>query len=159
MVFSDGSPHARLVFVGDFPDETEDIIGLPFTSDRGILLDKIIKAMQMQRESIYLCNAVKCHPSGGAVPTQSQMDACYGFLEAQLKLVDPEVVVVMGEAVARQTLQTDKPLKEIHGQTMEVAGRKVIPVHDLNSMMKDPALKKPVWQALQEVMKLLEATP
>ena len=135
IVFGAGRPDARVAFVGDFPSELDDQIGQPFVGPAGQLLGRMIRAMGIRREDAYLTTALKCRPGRGA-DLDSAWQACGGFLAAQLDVVQPEVVVVLGEFAARALLGRDEGFPRVRGQWTEVAGRPAMVTFHPNSNIK-----------------------
>jgi len=125
----EGSCCARIVFVGEAPGGDEDIQGRPFVGRAGQLLDKIIAAMGLKRSDIFICNILKCRPPGNRDPLPDEIASCVGYLQAQLELIQPEVIVALGAHAARTLLDTNKPIGQLRGKFHEYQmgiGRKPI---------------------------------
>lgn len=112
----EGSPNARIVFVGEGPGENEDLQGRPFVGRAGQLLDKIIAAMGLKRSDVYICNIVKCRPPGNREPRPEEIISCLPYLKRQLGLIRPEVIVALGAPAAKTLLNTNKPIGQIRGK-------------------------------------------
>lgn len=157
-VLSDGSPQARLVFVGEAPGRDEDLSGVPFVGRAGQLLTKMIVAMGFRREDVYICNVLKDRPPGNRTPQPEEMEACLPFLERQLEIVHPEVICVMGAVAAKALLGPDLSIGKIRGQVMEYKGFTVVPTFHPAYLLRNPSAKKFVWEDLKKIKKLLEET-
>ncbi len=159
IVFGSGNPKARLVFVGEGPGAEEDAQGLPFVGPAGQLLTKMIVAMGLTREDVYICNVVKCRPPGNRNPEPDEIAACEPFLRAQLHSIGPEVVVALGKFAAQTLLQEGTPITRLRGQWRTYQGMKLMPTFHPAYLLRNPAEKKPCWQDLKAVMAVLANTP
>ncbi len=155
LVFGAGNPHARLVFVGEGPGAEEDLQGLPFVGPAGQLLTKMIGAMGLQREDVYICNVVKCRPPGNRNPEPDEIAACEPFLRAQLNSIGPEVVVALGKFAAQTLLRDATPITRLRGQWRTYQGMKLMPTFHPAYLLRNPAEKKPCWEDLKAVMAVL----
>jgi uracil-DNA glycosylase len=127
IVFGSGNPRARLVFVGEGPGAEEDAQGLPFVGPAGQLLTKMISAMGLRRDDVYICNVVKCRPPGNRNPEPDEIAACEPFLRAQLHSIGPEVVVALGKFAAQTLLREATPITRLRGQWRTYQGMKLMP--------------------------------
>ena len=127
VVFGEGNPHARLMFVGEGPGEQEDLQGRPFVGPAGQLLDRMILAMQFTREEVYIANVVKCRPPHNRNPEPEEADACRGYLARQIELIQPEVIVVLGAVAARFLLQRREGITRLRGHWLGYNGIPVMP--------------------------------
>ena len=118
----EGNPSARLVFVGEAPGEKEDNLGRPFVGRAGQLLTKIIEAMGLKREEVFICNILKSRPPGNRDPLESEITACIGYLHQQLEIIDPEVIVALGAHAARTLLETSETIGRLRGQIHSYQG-------------------------------------
>ena len=155
IVFGVGSPEARLMFVGEGPGEDEDLQGYPFVGKAGQLLTKMIEAMGMQREDVYICNTVKCRPPNNRNPEPDELLACEPFLKGQLGAVKPEVIVTLGKFAAQALLREQTPISRLRGQWREYEGIPVMPTFHPAYLLRSPAEKGKVWEDLKQVMKRL----
>jgi len=155
LVFGAGHPRARLLFVGEGPGAEEDLQGLPFVGPAGQLLTKMIGAMGLKREDVYICNVVKCRPPGNRNPEPDEIAACEPFLRAQLKAIGPEVVVALGKFAAQTLLQDATPITRLRGQWRTYQGMKLMPTFHPAYLLRNPAEKKPCWEDLKAVMAVL----
>jgi len=155
IVFGVGSPEARLMFVGEAPGEDEDLQGYPFVGKAGQLLTKMIEAMGLRREDVYICNTVKCRPPNNRNPEPDELLACEPFLKGQLGAVKPEVIVTLGKFAAQALLREQTPITRLRGQWREYEGIPVMPTFHPAYLLRSPAEKGKVWDDLKQVMKRL----
>jgi len=151
-VFGVGNPEARLCFVGEGPGRDEDLRGEPFVGRAGQLLDRMIKAMGLSRDDVYICNVVKCRPPENRTPLPDEMATCAPFLDRQLDVVAPEAVVALGACAARQLLSTTLPMGRLRGRFHEWRGVPVMPTYHPAYLLRNEEAKRPVWDDLQQVM-------
>ncbi|HLD44152.1 MAG TPA: uracil-DNA glycosylase [bacterium] len=156
IVFGQGNPHADLMFVGEGPGADEDKQGLAFVGRAGQLLTDMIKAMKLSRDAVYIANIVKCRPPGNRAPEPNEMSACMPFLKQQIYLVNPKVIVCLGKTAAQALLQTETPISKIRGVFGKFEGIPLMPTFHPAYLLRNPAMKKPVWEDLQKVMRVLE---
>jgi DNA polymerase len=152
-VFGEGNPDAELMFIGEFPSEEDDIQGRPFAGEDGVLLTKMISAMQFDRQEVFICNVVKCHPPGKRNPSPEEAAACMPYLKRQIELVKPKVIVLLG-AMPLQCLLGQRGISRFRGQWQEYNGIPVMPTFHPAYLLRFEAEKKPAWQDLQKVMKV-----
>jgi len=155
-VFSRGNPDTDLVFVGEGPGYNEDQQGLPFVGRAGQLLDRMIAAMGYDRDGVYICNVVKCRPPENRTPLPTEARACAHFLVPQLDLVRPEAIVALGRCAA-ENLQVVPPAGRWRGIWGEWRGIPVMPTYHPAFLLRSPQFKKPVWEDLQAVLKVLKS--
>ncbi|MEW6777894.1 MAG: uracil-DNA glycosylase [Bdellovibrionota bacterium] len=162
IVFADGSPKARVVFVGEGPGRDEDLKGLPFVGRAGVLLTDIIeKGMGLKRSEVYICNVVKCRPTvdlafeKDRAPEPDEVAACGGFLLRQLRSVHPEVIVTLGNPSTQFLLQTKDGITRLRGKWQEWEGISVMPTFHPAYVLRNPPSKKEVWADIQLVMERL----
>ena len=155
IVFGVGSPEARLMFVGEAPGEDEDLQGYPFVGKAGQLLTKMIEAMGLRREDVYICNTVKCRPPNNRNPEPDELLACEPFLKGQLGAVKPEVIVTLGKFAAQALLREQTPITRLRGQWREYEGIPVMPTFHPAYLLRSPAEKAKVWEDLKQVMQRL----
>jgi DNA polymerase len=148
----EGSSQAELVFVGESPGEQEDQQGRPFVGKSGQLLDRMIQAMGLQREQVYVCNVVKCRPPGNRNPEADEIAACSPFLARQLDVIRPKVVVALGKFAAQTLLQTDAPISNLRGNFFPYRnGSKLMPTFHPAYLLRNPESKREAWEDLQQV--------
>jgi DNA polymerase len=159
-VFSDGSDHARVLFVGEAPGQSEDEQGVPFVGAAGQLLTDIIqKGMGLARAQVYIANVLKCRPPGNRDPEPEEKALCTPYLDRQIELVDPGVIVALGLHAARHLLGTTLSLARLRGKVHAWNGRKVIATYHPAFLLRTPAAKKDCWQDIQLAMRELGLAP
>ena len=142
IVVGEGNPHAELVFVGEGPGEQEDIQGRPFVGRAGQLLDKMIEAMGLKREQIYIANVVKCRPPGNRNPEPDEISSCSPFLHRQLDAIKPKIIVALGKFSAQTLLQTETRISELRGHFHPYRGTKLMPTFHPAYLLRNPPAKK-----------------
>jgi uracil-DNA glycosylase len=152
IVFGDGDPNARLMFVGEGPGADEDASGLPFVGKAGQLLNNMITAMGLKREEVYIANIVKCRPPGNRTPEFIEATTCSQFLVRQIDVVRPEVIVALGATAATYLLGVKQSLASLRGQWHSVRGAKVAVTYHPAFLLRDPRQKVEAWKDLQRVM-------
>jgi uracil-DNA glycosylase len=155
IVFADGSPEARLMFVGEGPGADEDAQGLPFVGRAGQLLNNMIAAMGLKREEVYIANIVKCRPPGNRTPEPEEANTCVQFLNRQIEVVRPEVIVALGATAATYLLGQRQPLAGLRGRVHQFRGAKLIVTYHPAFLLRDPRQKKEAWADLQIAMREL----
>lgn len=151
VVFGSGDPNADLMFVGEGPGAEEDRQGLPFVGPAGALLTKMIEAIDLTRESVYITNVVKCRPPGNRDPLPDEAGACRGYLERQIELVRPRVIVALGRVAAQALLGNDLPLGRMRGRWSTVLGVPTMVTYHPAALLRNRAWKRPAWEDLQAV--------
>ncbi|MGD0902204.1 MAG: uracil-DNA glycosylase [Terracidiphilus sp.] len=159
LVFGDGSPAARLMFVGEGPGADEDAQGLPFVGRAGQLLNNMIAAMGLKREEVYIANVVKCRPPGNRTPEPDEADTCTPFLFRQIDAVRPEVLVALGATAATYLLGQRQPLAGLRGRVHSFRGARLIVTYHPAYLLRDPRQKKEAWADLQLAMRELGLKP
>ena len=160
VVFGEGDPAARLLFVGEGPGEDEDNQGRPFVGRAGQLLNKIIAAMGMKREDVYIANVVKCRPPGNRAPKPDEVESCTPFLERQIEAIRPRIICALGASAAHHLLKSDVPVSVLRGKFSEyqdLQGRKVqlMVTYHPAYLLRNPAAKKQVWEDMQKILAVL----
>jgi uracil-DNA glycosylase family 4 len=163
LVFGAGNPHASLVFVGEGPGADEDREGIPFVGRAGQLLTKMIGAMKLSRDDVYICNVVKCRPPNNRDPEADEVEACEGFLKAQLSILRPRVIVGLGRHAVHTLLRTQTPISKLRGTWHRYEGIDLMPTYHPSYLLReerDPqqTKKREAWSDLQLVMKKLAET-
>jgi uracil-DNA glycosylase family 4 len=155
-VFSRGDPFARLAFVGEGPGYHEDQQGVPFVGRAGQLLDKMIVAMGLAPEGVYICNVVKCRPPENRTPLPDESAACMPFLQRQLQLVAPRVIVALGRCAAEALGCAEAGDRGWRGTWKQWEGIPVMSTYHPAFLLRSPQFKRPVWEDLQQVMRRLQ---
>jgi uracil-DNA glycosylase len=152
IVFGDGSPNARLMFIGEGPGADEDAQGLPFVGKAGQLLNNMITAMGLAREDVYIANIVKCRPPGNRVPEPVEANTCSQFLLRQIDVVQPQVIVALGATAAMYLLGVKQSLSGLRGRWHTCRGAKLAVTYHPAFLLRDPRQKAEAWKDLQMVM-------
>jgi DNA polymerase len=157
VVFGVGNPQARLMFVGEAPGEDEDKQGEPFVGRAGQLLTKIIEAIGMTREQVYIANVIKCRPPGNRNPEPDEVLTCEPFLFEQLGIIQPRIVVALGKFAAQSLLRTTEPITKLRGRVFDWRGASLIPTFHPAYLLRNPPAKREVWEDMKKVRELLQA--
>jgi len=159
IVFGDGSPTARLMFVGEGPGADEDAQGIPFVGKAGQLLNNMIAAMGLKREEVYIANVVKCRPPGNRTPEPDEGNTCSPFLFRQIDVIRPQVLVALGATAATYLLGARQPLAGLRGRVHAFRGAQLIVTYHPAYLLRDPRQKKEAWADLQIAMRELGLKP
>jgi len=159
IVFADGDPNARLMFVGEGPGADEDASGIPFVGKAGQLLNNMIAAMGLKREEVYIANIVKCRPPANRAPEFVEATTCSQFLLRQIDIVRPEIIVALGATAATYLLGVKQSLASLRGQWHAARGTKVAVTYHPAFLLRDPRQKGEAWKDLQRVMAEMGLTP
>jgi DNA polymerase len=157
IVFGVGNPDADLMFVGEAPGGDEDIQGIPFVGRAGQLLTKIIEAIGLERQDVYIANVIKCRPPQNRNPEQDEVETCEPFLFQQIDIIKPKVIVALGTFAARALLRTLDPISRLRGRLYEYRGAKLIPTFHPAYLLRNPASKRDVWEDMKKVRELLKS--
>ncbi len=155
IVFGTGDPDAKLVFVGEGPGHDEDQKGEPFVGKAGQLLTKIIEAMNLTRERVYICNIIKCRPPGNRNPAPDEIKACFPFLERQLDAIRPDFICALGTFAAQTLLDSDEPISKMRGRLYDYRGMKVMPTYHPAYLLRNPEKKRDVWEDMKKLISLM----
>jgi DNA polymerase len=153
IVFGQGSPGARLMFIGEGPGQEEDRAGEPFVGAAGQLLTRVIQAMNLTREAVYIANVVKCRPPGNRVPEPVEIATCLPFLERQIAAVRPDLICLLGACAAQSLLRTAEPISRLRGRFFEFRGIRVMPTFHPAYLLRNPEKKREVWEDMKLLMK------
>jgi uracil-DNA glycosylase family 4 len=157
VVFGVGNPEADLMFVGEAPGADEDIQGIPFVGRAGQLLTKIIEAIELKRDDVYIANVIKCRPPGNRNPEPDEIETCEPFLFTQIDSIKPKVIVTLGKFAAQTLLRTEDPISRIRGRVFDYRGAKLVPTFHPAYLLRNPSSKREVWEDMKLVKKLLNA--
>lgn len=155
VVFGSGNPRASLMFIGEAPGEEEDKQALPFVGRAGQLLTKIIEAMGLKREDVYIANILKCRPPNNRAPLPAEIAACEEVVLRQVEMIKPRVICTLGKFASQTILKTETPISVLRGNFREYNGIKVMPTFHPAYLLRNPEDKKLVWQDMKKVMKEL----
>jgi uracil-DNA glycosylase len=155
VVFGVGNPNADLMFVGEAPGADEDIQGEPFVGRAGQLLTKIIEAIGLKREDVYIANVIKCRPPGNRNPEPDEVEQCEPFLFRQIDTVKPKVIVALGKFAAQCLLRTNDPITRIRGREFKYRDAILIPTYHPAYLLRTPSAKKEVWEDMKRVRTIL----
>lgn len=152
LVFGSGNPNAELMFVGEAPGFDEDKQGLPFVGKAGQLLTRIIEAMTLGRESVYIANCLKCRPPENRSPLPAEIITCKPILDRQIAIIRPRVICALGKFAAQTLLNTEEPISRLRGRFVERDGFKIMPTFHPAYLLRNPDDKKLVWEDMKKVM-------
>lgn len=155
IVFGQGNAKAQLMFVGEAPGRDEDEQGLAFVGRAGQLLTKIIEAMGRKREDVWIANILKCRPPNNRNPEADEVASCRPFLEEQIRLISPKVIVTLGTFAAQALLETDEPIGRMRGRWRTARGVRVMPTFHPAFLLRSPERKKDVWEDMKLVRDFL----
>lgn len=139
VVFGTGNEHADVMFIGEGPGENEDLQGEPFVGRGGKLLDDMLELIDLDRSQVYIANMVKCRPPKNRDPLPEEQSACAGWLNRQLELIDPKLIVCLGRIAAMRFIRSDFRISREHGQWFDVNGRRVMALYHPAALLRDPA--------------------
>ena len=152
----EGNPHARLMFIGEGPGRDEDQTGRPFVGRAGQLLDKMIGAIGLSREEVFIANVVKCRPPQNRAPEGDEVAACMPYLRAQVGLIRPQVIVLLGSSALGAILGPDHRITRERGAWIERKGVWFMPTFHPAALLRDESKKRPVWEDLKKVRDKLQ---
>jgi len=155
-VFGSGNPEARVLLIGEGPGADEDKQGLPFVGRAGQLLTDILKAIKFSREEVYIANIVKCRPPGNRTPTAAEIDACFPFLQKQIELIKPSLILLLGATAVLGLLQKKESLSALRGKVYEYGEAKVMVTYHPAALLRNPALKRGCWEDVQAFRKIYD---
>jgi uracil-DNA glycosylase family 4 len=157
IVFGVGNPRARLMIVGEAPGEEEDKTGEPFVGRAGQLLTKIIEAIGLTRDQVYIANVIKCRPPANRNPENDEVAACEPFLFRQIDAIQPKVIVPLGKFAAQCLLKTMDPITRLRGRQFDYRGTVLIPTFHPAYLLRNPSAKREVWEDMKKVRAILQA--
>src|SRR6478672_1003750 len=157
VVFGVGNPEADLMFVGEAPGADEDIQGIPFVGRAGQLLTKMIQAINLERDQVYIANVIKCRPPGNRNPEPDEIATCEPFLFQQIDAVKPRVIVALGSFAAKTLLRSDETISRLRGRIYDFRGAKLVPTFHPSFLLRSPDRKRDAWEDLKRARALLTA--
>jgi uracil-DNA glycosylase len=155
----EGNPKAELVCVGEAPGAKEDETGRPFIGQAGQLLTKILSAIDLTREQVFICNVLKHRPPGNRNPLPEEVDACSPYLIRQLELIKPKVIVAFGTFAAQTLLNTKTPLGQLRGLVHQYHGIPLVVTYHPAALLRNPAWKRPTWEDVKLARRILDSSP
>lgn len=156
-VFGSGPDNCRVMFVGGAPEPEDEGSGIPFSGPAGELLARIIGAMKLDRESVYITHLLKCRPKGDLVFDRMAGLFCRAHLDSEIKRVRPEIIIVLGEYPAQVLFGTSEPIVRLRGRFQDLRGIPVMTTHDPAHLLENPSAKRAVWNDMKQVMAKLPA--
>ena len=157
IVFGVGNPEAALMFVGEAPGAEEDIQGIPFVGRAGQLLTKIIEAIGLTRDEVYIANVIKCRPPGNRNPEPDEVEPCEPFLFRQIDAIRPKVIVALGKFAAQSLLRSAEPISKLRGREFPFRDAVLMPTFHPAYLLRNPSSKREVWDDMKRVRELLAA--
>ena len=156
IVFGTGNPNARLAFVGEGPGYDEDVKGEPFVGRAGQLLTKIIEAINLTRDEVYICNIIKCRPPSNRNPEPDEIKACFPFLKRQLDAIAPDFICALGTFAAQTLLDTNEPISKLRGRLFDYRGMQVMPTYHPAYLLRSPEKKRDVWEDMKKLIGMMK---
>jgi DNA polymerase len=156
VVFGQGNPNAKLVFVGEAPGADEDRQGLAFVGKAGQLLTKIIEAIKLKREEVYICNIIKCRPPENRIPSADEITCCVPYVMKQLEAINPPIICALGNVAAHSLLNTTTPMNRLRGRFHKFGQALLMPTYHPSALFRTPEYKKLVWEDVQMIQKEYE---
>ena len=146
-----GDEDAALMVIGEAPGAEEDRQGLPFVGEAGRLLTRIIEAIELQREEVYICNVLKCRPPNNRDPRPEEVQTCEPYLKRQIEIIQPKVICSLGRFATQTLLRTTESMGRLRGRTHEYEGIPVIPTYHPAALLRNPQWKRPTWEDMKRV--------
>jgi DNA polymerase len=146
---------AEIMFVGEAPGADEDEQGVPFVGRAGQLLTKMIEAMGLRRDDVYIANVLKCRPPGNRNPEPDEIQTCQPFLFRQVASIQPQVVIALGAFAARTLLDSEEPISKLRGRVFDFRGAKLIPTFHPSFLLRSPGNKREAWEDLKMALGIL----
>ncbi len=155
-VFGSGKADADIVLIGEAPGAVEDQIGKPFVGEAGQLLDRILAAVQLSREQVYICNILKCRPPHNRDPLPQEIEVCSPFLYKQIELINPKLILCLGRYAAQTLLHTSQPLSALRGRVHEWQGCRLLVTYHPAALLRYPQFKRETWADIQLLRRLYD---
>jgi DNA polymerase len=153
IVFGEGNPNAKLVFVGEAPGADEDAQGVPFVGKAGQLLTRIIEAIELKRSDVYICNILKCRPPKNRTPSSMEIECCLPHLMKQLEAINPRIICALGNVAAQTLLNTKSPMNRLRGRFHNYGNSLLMPTYHPAALLRNPAYKRSVWEDVQIIQR------
>jgi uracil-DNA glycosylase family 4 len=154
VVFGAGRDDADLLFIGEAPGEREDLTGEPFVGRAGQLLDRILAAIQLQREDVFIANILKCRPPNNRTPHADEIESCEPYLIQQIEAIQPELIVCLGLIAAKTLLRVESSLKDMRGKIYNYHGFDLMVTYHPAALLRNVNLKKYAWEDFQKIQKI-----
>lgn len=154
-VFGTGDPNADLLIIGEAPGKDEDLQGEPFVGRSGKLLTSILESIQLSRDDVFIANILKCRPPNNRRPSSSEVDTCEVFLHKQIELINPKYILALGLTAADTLLKQKCIMKDIRGEILDYRGKKLMITYHPSALLRNPNLKRPVWEDMKKLKELL----
>jgi uracil-DNA glycosylase family 4 len=155
IVFGEGNERARLMLIGEGPGYDEDVQGRPFVGKAGQLLTKILQAIDIKREEVYITNIIKCRPPQNRNPEPDEIESCHPFLQEQIRAIRPKVICALGTFSAQSLLKTDVKITALRGKAYDVSGIQLFPTYHPAYLLRNPEKKREVWEDMKQIAKAL----
>lgn len=158
VVFGEGDPHAAVMFIGEGPGAEEDRTGRPFVGQAGQLLERMLFAIGLRRDQVYITNIVKCRPPGNRDPKEDEVAPCAPYLDQQIELIAPSVLVALGKPASHRLTGTTKPISALRGRWASYKGVPLMPIFHPAYMLRTPSAKREAWEDLKKIRQRLDST-
>lgn len=158
VVFGEGDPRAAVMFIGEGPGAEEDRTGRPFVGQAGQLLDRMLFAIGFERRDVYITNIVKCRPPGNRDPKDDEVIPCSPYLDRQIALIEPRVLVALGKPASHRLTGTTKPISALRGRWTSYRGTPLMPLYHPAYLLRTPSAKREAWEDLKKIKQRLEST-
>lgn len=155
-VFGVGNPATKVLFIGEAPGRDEDRKGEPFVGRAGQLLNKILAAIDVRREDVYITNILKCRPPDNRDPQETEVRQCESYLKKQIELIQPKVICALGRIAAQWLLQTNAPLSTLRAGEYYYEGIRILPTYHPAALLRNPSLKRPAWDDFRQLKAMLD---
>ena len=152
-VFGVGNPNADLMLIGEAPGRDEDLKGEPFVGRAGKLLDKILSAINLSREEVYIANVLKCRPPNNRDPLKTESDTCKPYLRRQIEIIKPKIILALGRIAGVWLTGEDMSLGAMRGKTFSFGGAELMVTYHPAALLRNPSWKRPCWEDMQRVQK------
>ncbi len=154
-VYGDGDIGANLMFVGEAPGADEDKTGVPFVGRAGKLLDRILEEIGLKRNEVYICNTLKCRPPGNRDPLPEESTACAAFLQKQIEVIDPKIIVTLGLPAIRYFISGNEAMGKLRAKVIEYKGRKILPTYHPAAALRFPAYKEQIFEDITKARDMM----
>ncbi len=158
LVFGEGNEKARLMLIGEGPGNDEDVQGMPFVGKAGQLLTKILQAIEIEREEVYITNIIKCRPPQNRNPEPDEIENCYPFLLKQIQAIRPRIICALGTFSAQTLLKTDVKITALRGKVYDFSGIQLFPTYHPAYLLRNPEKKREVWEDMKQIAKALASS-